>query len=161
MSIRLSLLATVSLFTLLLSLPAGGAEPADSVKIPDIGDFMQIGSAGSPQISEDGSLVFFTSSMPGVDQVFKILPSGWPYQMTVFEDGTDFYRASYSGAMVVVGASVGGSEQSDLYLLDSASGVLTTLKAGEGIRHGSPLWGPDEKHVYFSSNEANGRDFFI
>ncbi len=161
MSIRLPLLLTVTLFALLLSQSAGGAEPADSVKIPDIGDFMQIGSAGSPQTSEDGSLVFFTSSVPGVDQVFKILPSGWPYQMTVFEDGIDFYRASYSGAAVVVGASVGGSEQSDLYLVDSASGVLTTLKAGEGIRHGAPLWSPDEKYVYFSSNEANGRDFFI
>ena len=161
MSIRLSLVATVTLCTLLFSQPAGGAEPADSVKIPDIADFMQIGSAGHPQISEDASQVFFSSSMPGVNQVFKILPSGWPYQMTVFEDGIDFYRASYSGAMVVVGTSIGGSEQSDLYILDSASGVLATLKAGDGIRHGAPLWSPDEEYVYFSSNEANGRDFFI
>jgi dipeptidyl aminopeptidase/acylaminoacyl peptidase len=81
--------------------------------------------------------------------------------MTVFEDGIDFYRASYSGAGIVVGASVGGSEQADLYLLNSASGVLNTLKVGEGIRHGAPLWSPDERYVYFSSNEANKRDFFI
>jgi dipeptidyl aminopeptidase/acylaminoacyl peptidase len=129
--------------------------------MPDIEDFMQIGYASSPQISADGSQVFFSSSMPGVGQVFRMLPSGWPYQMTVFEDGIDFYKASYSGRMIVVGASVGGSEQADLYLLDTASGVQVTLRALEDIRHGYPLWSPDERYVYFSSNEANRRDFFI
>ena len=161
MSIRLSLFVVATICTLLVSSPAGAREPADSTAIPDIEDFMQIGSAGSPRISEDGDVVFFSSSMPGVDQVFKILPSGWPYQMTVFEDGIDFYRPSYSGSKVVVGASIGGSEQSDMYLLDSQSGVLTTLKADEGVRHLAPLWSPDERYLYFSSNEMNGRDFFI
>jgi dipeptidyl aminopeptidase/acylaminoacyl peptidase len=161
MSIRLSLLMTVSLCTLAISACAGPVGTPDSIGIPDIAVFMQIGSAGSPQVSEDGSLVFFSCSMPGVDQVFKILPSGWPYQMTVFEDGIDFYRVSYSGSLVVVGASVGGSEQSDMYLLNASSGVQTTLKTAEGVRHGGPLWSPDERYVYFGSNEANGRDFFI
>jgi dipeptidyl aminopeptidase/acylaminoacyl peptidase len=161
MSGRSVQLLVTALCFLTISPPAWCTEPADSVAVPDIEDFMQIGSAGSPQISADGSLIFFSSSMPGVDQVFKMLPAGWPYQLTVFKDGIDFYRASYSGAWVVVGASAGGSEQSDLYLVNSSSGVLRTLKAGEGIRHGSPLWSRDERYLYFSSNEANGRDFFI
>lgn len=161
MSTRLSILALSILGALIFSGPANAAGIPDSVAVPDIETFMQIGYASSPQIADDGSRVFFSSSMPGVSQVFEILPSGWPYQMTVFEDGIDFYAASYSGAMVVVGASVGGSEQADMYLLECASGVQVTLKATEGVRHGSPLWSPDERHVYFSSNEANGRDFFV
>jgi dipeptidyl aminopeptidase/acylaminoacyl peptidase len=158
---RLSFPVLVAVCALMLSVSDGGTDPPDSVVIPDIEIFMQIGSSSSPQISEDGSRIFFSSSMPGVDQVFRILPSGWPYQMTVFEDGIDFYRISHSGDMIVVGASVGGSEQSDMYLLDTSSGVMTTLKGDEGVRHGAPLWSPDERYLYFSSNEANGRDFFI
>jgi dipeptidyl aminopeptidase/acylaminoacyl peptidase len=161
MSIRLSLPVAAIAGTLAFWGAVCAAAPPDSAAIPDIEAFMQIGSATSPQISEDGSRIFFSSSMPGVSQVFKIMPSGWPYQMTVFEDGIDFYQASPSGAKVVVGASMGGSEQADMYLLDLVSGVQITLKAAEGVRHGSPLWSPDEKYVYFSSNEANSRDFFI
>jgi dipeptidyl aminopeptidase/acylaminoacyl peptidase len=161
MSIRLSLVMIVIAVGLNLYGTAGAVSPPDSAGMPDIEDFMQIGYAKSPQISEDGSQVFFSSSMPGVGQVFRMLPSGWPYQMTVFEDGIDFYRASCSGEMLVVGASVGGSEQADLYLLNTPSGVQATLQAREDIRHGNPLWSPDERYVYFSSNEANRRDFFI
>ena len=161
MSMRLLITLPVVVGVLALSGTLAAAAPPDSLVVPDIGAFMQIGYASSPQISEDGSQVFFSSSMPGVSQVFRILPSGWPYQMTVFEDGIDFYAAAYSGDMVVAGASVGGSEQADLYLLDTASGIQVTLKAAQGVRHGSPLWSPDEKYVYFSSNEANGRDFYI
>jgi dipeptidyl aminopeptidase/acylaminoacyl peptidase len=161
MSTRLFAVIFVIVASAASSGAAGAAGLPDSSAVPDIGVFMQIGAAGSPQISEDGSAVFFRSSLPGVSQVFRVMPSGWPYQMTVFEHGIDFYRASYSGKLMVAGASRGGSEQSDLYLLDSASGIQRTLKAAKGVRHGSPLWSPDERYLYFSSNEANGRDFFI
>jgi dipeptidyl aminopeptidase/acylaminoacyl peptidase len=161
MSKRFLNLAAAFAWALVLPCPADGASPSDSVRIPSIEDFMQIGSVSSPQISEDGLAVFFSSSMSGVSQVHKILSSGWPYQMTVFEDGIDYYRISPSGGWVVVGASVGGSEQSDMYLIHSASGRLATLKAGDDVRHDTPLWSPEERYVYFSSNEANGRDFDI
>jgi dipeptidyl aminopeptidase/acylaminoacyl peptidase len=148
---------------LVLSVSNAGASPAagDSVVVPDIETFMQIGAASEPAISEDGSRIFFNTFMSGVDQVYEILPSGWPYQLTVFEDGIDFYKPSYSGNLMVVGASRGGSEQSDLYLLDTGSGSIVTLKAAEGVRHGEPVWSPDEKYVYFRSNQENGTDFFI
>ncbi len=129
--------------------------------IPPIETFMQIGSCTNPQVSEDGNSIFFTTFMSGVDQVYRLLPSGWPYQLTVFKDGIDFYRISPSGRWIVVGASVGGSEQSNLYLIDSETGSLFTLKQGKDVQHGSPLWSRCEKYVYFRSNEENGRDFYI
>jgi dipeptidyl aminopeptidase/acylaminoacyl peptidase len=129
--------------------------------IPDIETFMKIGGASDAQISEDGKIVFFTSWMSGVDQVYRILPSGWPYQLTVFDDGVDFYRVSYSGKWIVVGASVGGSEQADLYLLNAETGTMRTLKAADEVRHGAPVWSPDERHVYFSANEPDPTYFFI
>ncbi len=161
MSTRVCLVSIpVMVLTSVLPLVAGTA-PGDSVFVPDIETFMQIGAAANPAISADGSRVFFDAFMSGVDQVYEILPSGWPYQLTVFPDGIDFYTPSYSGDRVVVGASVGGSEQSDLYLLDTGTGAIVTLKAADGVRHGSPVWSPDEKYVYFRSNQENGTDFFV
>jgi len=165
MSIRLC--AALLLYCFLCSLAAlspasaSGPDGADSLDVPTIETFMKIGGASGPQISEDGSVVFFESWMSGVTQVYKRLPSGWPYQLTVFDDGIDFYRISYSGNWMVVGASVGGSEQSDLYLIDTESGVMTTLKANDDVRHGSVVWSPDEKYVYFSANEPDPMYFMI
>jgi dipeptidyl aminopeptidase/acylaminoacyl peptidase len=133
----------------------------DSLEVPSIETFMQIGSATSPQISRDGGEVFFSTGMSGIDQVYRLLPSGWPYQMTVFEDGIDYYRISPSGEMAVVGASIGGSEQSDLYLVENVTGRVTTLKRDNDVRHGSPCWSPDEAVVYFTSNEDNPRYFYV
>lgn len=161
MSIRVCF-AALSIVLLLSVLPAvADPVPGDSLNIPDIETFMQIGAASDPAISSDGSRVFFNTFMSGVDQVYEILPSGWPYQLTVFVDGIDFYVPSYSGDYMIVGASIGGSEQSDFYLLDANTGSVSTFKAAEGVRHGSPVWSPDEKYVYFRSNQENGTDFFI
>jgi dipeptidyl aminopeptidase/acylaminoacyl peptidase len=161
MSSRFCLPAAFSFCVIILCASAFGRVPPDSVVVPPIETFMQIGSATSPQITQDGDMVFFRTSMSGVDQVYKFLPSGWPYQLTVFEDGIDFYKASRSGEGIVIGASAGGSEQSDLYLLDPETGVISTLKAAEDIRHAAPVWSPDGDHLYFSSNEDNPRFFFI
>ena len=156
MSIRVCLVM-MSVITVLSICPVcADPAPSDSLIVPDIGTFMQIGAASEPTVSADGSRVFFNSFMSGVDQVYEILPSGWPYQLTVFEDGIDFYQPSYSGERIVVGASIGGSEQSDFYLLNTDTGSIRTLKAAEGVRHGAPLWSPDEKHIYFRSNQENG-----
>jgi dipeptidyl aminopeptidase/acylaminoacyl peptidase len=145
---------------LVSSIGFGQSEP-EPVPTPSIETFMQIGSASTGQITHDGSMIFFETSISGVDQVYRLLPSGWPYQMTVLVDGIDFYRISPSGALIVVGASVGGSEQADLFLMNTETGTFSTLKQDERVRHGSPVWDPGEKYVYFSSNEENLRDFMI
>ena len=140
------------------SLAARGPDP---LAVPSIETFMQIGGAGSPQVSEDGSTVFFTTSMTGVDQVYELLRSGWPYQLTAFVDGSDFYRVSYTGSKVVVGSSTGGSEQSNLYFVDTDTDLVSPLRIRDKVQHGSPLWSPDERYVYFRSNEETAKDFYI
>ena len=170
--------APTGVLLLILLLAAGGAgqesgtpatpalatpvAPAGSVSAkPSIDDFIQIGSAGDPRISDDGTAVFFASPMAGVNEVYELLRSGWPYQLTVFPDGIDFYEISYTGRRIAVGASSGGSEQSSLYVIDTDTDIITPVKLAEGVQHGSPVWGPDERHLYFRSNEETSRDFYI
>ena len=139
----------------------GYAASAPQPWIPSLEAFIQIGSASSPQISEDGSTIFFTSSISGVDQVYELQRSGWPYQLTSFVDGVGFYLASYTGRTVVIGATTGGNEQFSLYLVDTDTDIVTPLKLAEGVQHGSPVWSPDERYVYFRSNEESPKDFYI
>ncbi len=129
--------------------------------IPDIATFLQIGYNTPLGCSWDGQKVFFETHMTGAPQVFRLTDDGWPYQLTTFEDGADFFRLSNNAQMGIVGASVGGSEQSQLYLLDTETGRTVQLTEYDDIRFGGVEWAPDDKSIFYYSNEENKRDFFI
>ncbi len=127
--------------------------------VPDIETFMQIGWAGDPDISPDGQRVFFTTGFSGVAQLYRMTDGGWPYQLTMFPDGIDWYALSHSGDLAIIGASVGGSEQSQLHLLDTYTGRIKQLTHQDTVQFGSVVWSRDDKTVYFRSNMENLRDF--
>ncbi|MBD3402112.1 prolyl oligopeptidase family serine peptidase [candidate division GN15 bacterium] len=129
--------------------------------VPDIATFMQIGACMPAGYSWDGEKVFFGSSMSGAPQYYRLNEEGWPYQLTAFEDGTDFMVLSYGADMAIVGASVGGSEQSQLYLMDTKSGRVVPLTNYEDVQFGSVTWAKDDRSIYYRSNEENKRDFFL
>ncbi len=129
--------------------------------IPDIGTFLQIGRNTPAGYSWDGKDVYFTSGMSGASQVYRLTEERWPYQLTTFEDGIDFFRLSHNGQMAIVGASVGGSEQSQLYLMNPETGRVIQLTHFDDVQMGSVVWAKDDKSVFYRSNEANGRDFFL
>ena len=129
--------------------------------IPDIATFMQIGGNSPAGYSWDGKDVFFRSSMSGASQIYRITENNWPYQLTTFEDGIDFFVNSNYSNIAVIGASTGGSEQSQLYLMNTQSGQIAPLTDAANIQYGSVSFSPDDAFVYFRSNEENGRDFFI
>lgn len=139
---------------------AFAAEPGRAAG-PDIETYMQIGLAVQPATSADGRVVLFTTGMSGVNQLYRLTEQGWPYQLTVFPDGIDWYELSPDGRGAVVGSARGGDEQTQLYLVDAATGALTALTASPEVQYGSPAWSPDGKRLYFRSNEVNGRDFHL
>ena len=152
--------ASMVLGVLTLGAQAWGQKP-DSVYIPDIEIFMQIGANAGPQVSRDGTVRCFTSSMSGVTQLYRMDPSGWPTQLTLFPDGIDFYALSYDGRSAVAGSAVGGSEQTNLYLIDIRTGRFQTLTEMRGKQIADPMWSDDDRRIYYRSNEVNGRDFHV
>ncbi|MBU8933049.1 MAG: S9 family peptidase [candidate division Zixibacteria bacterium] len=170
MSRLFTILTTIMLVAILISCTARTPEetpaPVQSLLnegqyIPDIATFLQIGGCSPAGLSWDGRDVYFRASMSGASQVYRITDDGWPYQLTTFEDGIDFFVLGYSNTMAIIGASTGGSEQSQLFLMDTQTGRVLQLTHAEDIQFGSVTWGKDDKHIYFRSNEENGRDFFI
>jgi dipeptidyl aminopeptidase/acylaminoacyl peptidase len=132
-----------------------------STYVPDISTYLQIGENFPVGVSHDGSEVFFVSDLSGADQVFRLTSEGWPYQLTTFENGIDFFSLSNNAQMAIVGASIGGSEQSQLYLMDSKTGRLLKLTHNKNVKHETVIWAPDDRAIYYTSNEENGRDGFI
>jgi dipeptidyl aminopeptidase/acylaminoacyl peptidase len=154
-----SCLLTVLIMAVTMATSAPGSSSPDSV--PSIESFMKIGLASRPQISDDGSRIFFTYDCSGESQLYRLMDSGWPYQMTVFDDAVEFFRISPSGDRIVVGTSIGGSEQSDLYLVETSTGRISTLLYDPDIRYRAVIWGPEGRYIYYHSNQENGRDFMI
>ncbi len=129
--------------------------------VPDIATFLQIGGATPIGCSWDARQVFFTSSMSGANQAYRLMEHGWPYQLTTFEDGVDFCVLSYGSDMAIVGASTGGSEQSQLFLMDTRTGQIRQLTSQPKVQFGSTIWAKDDLSIYYRSNQENMRDFFI
>ena len=160
-----------SLFLILLigcSITAAATpQPADQTLlnkgryIPDIATFLQIGGNSIAGYSWDGKKVFFISTMSGAPQVYRINDEGWPYQLSAFADGIDFFVLAHTADLGIVGASIGGSEQSQLYLMDATTGRVVRLTNFDKVQMGSVAWSPDDTKIYYRSNEENKTDFFI
>jgi dipeptidyl aminopeptidase/acylaminoacyl peptidase len=152
------IIASVILFILFFSLPLYAQ---DTLYIPDIETFMQIGYADSPRLTKDGEILFFETGFTGVDQLYSLDSSGWPYQLTFLPDGINFYSLSPDGKKAIVGASRGGDEQAQFFLLDTRTGQITQLTNRPEVRHGGPTWSPDNQKIYFFSNQTNLKEFHI
>jgi dipeptidyl aminopeptidase/acylaminoacyl peptidase len=147
---------------------SSGWNPFAQATAPDISAFLQIGYAVPCGCDWQGASVYFGSSMSGVPQVYRLDESGWPYQLTTFEDGVDtytgrlaYFELSWGGDMAIVGASTGGSELSQLYLMDTRTGRMKQLTFKPEARYQSTTWTKDDRSIIYNSSEENGRDFNI
>ncbi len=129
--------------------------------VPDIATFLNIGACSPVAVSWDGKDVYFMSSMSGASQVYRLAGENWPYQLTTFEDGLDFFSLNWGGNLAVIGASVGGDENAQLYLMDPQTGRLSQMTFNPKVQYGGIAWSRDDKLLYYHSNEENGTDFFI
>jgi len=145
-----------------LSTAGRGEDLIPSSRIPDIETFMQIGYAGAPQMPREGGRLYFTSNSSGVSQIYRLdLTDRWPYQLTVFPEGVDFYSLSPTGDYLVAGVSRGGDENAQLWLIDARTGKADPLTASPEVRYGRAAWTNDGRSVIYRSNEANGKDFYL
>jgi dipeptidyl aminopeptidase/acylaminoacyl peptidase len=107
-----------------------------------------------------GSGLYVLTRLANVPQLHRVdLPLGMRRQLTFGSEGIDAFVASPNaqrGAGILV-ADVGGSEDSQLYLLD-AHGEQHLISDGKS-RNESPVWTADGSRVAFSSTRRNGRDF--
>ena len=164
--IRLPLcLAVLSVLCVRAEPPAAAVTPPGAAvkvpaQIPDIETFMQIGSASSPYLTEDGRL-YFTTSMTGTSQLYRLTGEGWPYQLTFFPNGIGYTSFSHDERTVAVTAVPGGTELYQVYLLDAMTGAARQITAEPDVRFHVPLFSLDDRKIYFGANLDSPADFHI
>lgn len=153
-------LISIIAFLLAAGLPAETLQYNIPRQRPDIGTFMKIGYAAGPSVSSTGE-IFFLSTMSNVNQLYKINEEGWPYQLTVFDDGIDAYAVSPDGSHAIVSSSPGGNEDYQLFLVDIKTGEVAQITFESKVRFGSVFWKGDNTGIYYRANLDNSRDFML
>src|SRR5262245_37501757 len=107
-----------------------------------------------------GKGLFVLTRLANVTQLHRVdMPLGMRRQLTFGSEGVDAFvaspDASRGGGILV--ADVGGSEDTQLYLLD-ARGEQRLITDGKSRNQG-PVWSSDGARVAFSSTRRNGRDY--
>ena len=141
--------------------PVHRASPPIPKDLPGIETFMQIGAATNPTLTHDGETLFFTSSMTGTSQLYRLTPEGWPYQLTFFPNGVSGYNLSNGERTIAVTAAVGGTERYQIFLLDAESGLTRQITSNSDARFSVPLFSPDDRRIYYSGNPDSPTDFYI
>lgn len=141
---------------------AFGADEGKGRK-PGIDPFIKMRWPGNAQLAPDETL-YFIYDPDGIRQLYKLVP-GQPQseavKLTNFADGIGGYSLSEDGRWIAITASVGGSEQSDLFLMDATTGAMQTLFESPDVVYGGVVWRRDSQAFAFRANDANGTDFHV
>jgi len=151
----------------ILSLPAlsvliGGATSALADPVP-IDPYIKMRWPGRADLAPDGTL-YFVYDPDGIFQLYKVAPGGSQkdaVKLTTFPDGIGGYNLSDDGKWIAITAATGGSEQNDLYLMDTATGKVDPLFVDPKKVYESPLWRRDSKAFAYRANDVSSSDFYI
>ena len=128
-----------------------------------IGQFIKMRWPGNADLAANGDL-YFVHNPDGIYQLYKMPKDGnqsAATKLTDFADGIGGYELSHDGKWIAITASVGGSEQADLFLMNAESGELKALFQDPNVVFGSPLWRRDSKAFAFRANDDSASDFHI
>lgn len=142
-------------------------------KLADVGDsksgetgiakFVKMRWPGSVDLAPDGS-VYFIHNPDGIYQLYKVAPGkaqGDAVRLTDFPDGIGGYSLSDDGKWIAITAAGGGSEQSDLFLMDAATNKLEPLFQDPKVVFGGAVWRRDSKAFAFRANDESSADFYV
>ena len=108
--------------------------------------------------------MYFVHNPDGIRQLYKVPPGATQAnatKVTKFEDGIGGYSLSHDGKWLAVTASVGGSEQADLFLFLTITGKYRELFRDPNVVYGSPVWSRDSKQLAYRANDESPSDFHV
>lgn len=168
---------TLSLLGIVLALPAcASSAPAPARRAnasapagvrgtdTDVARYYNVRAPASATLAPDGDL--YVRDWPdGVFQLYRRdagAPLDAPMQrLTGFPDGLAGYSLSPDGRWIVLSAAIGGSEQTDLYLLNTATDDIEPLYVDPADVAGFGRWLADSSGFLFTANDTSPADFHV
>ncbi|MFU8803348.1 MAG: S9 family peptidase [Bradymonadaceae bacterium] len=120
---------------------------------------MNIRSATNGSLRRDGGRMAFLTDMTGTHQLWTVdEATGWPDQLTFFEDRLMFASYGPHGSGIAFGIDAGGNEDQLIFLNDDEGGLPERLSPTDA-KHMWGGWSHDGRSMAWSHNGRNGRDF--
>ncbi|MFQ5549207.1 MAG: S9 family peptidase, partial [Woeseia sp.] len=106
--------------------------------------------------TEGGAGVYITTRFADVSQIHRVdRPGGARHQITFDTEPIGELKRQPGGGDVIFTRDAGGSEFSQIYLLDPADGSATLLTDGDS-RNGATVWDRQGERIAFQSTRRNG-----
>ncbi len=151
---------------LVSTLLSANACPVAATPPPDesgIAQFIKIRWPRAVQLAPDQTM-YYVYDPDGIRQLYKVPYGKTPkdaIKVTDFEDGIGGYALSENGRWLAMTASQGGSEQADLFLMNTANMLLKPIFKDPEVVYGSVVWRRDSQALAFRANDDSPSDFHV
>ncbi len=134
-----------------------------------IQQFLKIRTPGAPVILPDGSLLW-RDWPDGVNQLYRVTAgANASYEpanttrakLTDYADGLSAFSVSPDGRRVVLMHARGGNENTQLTLLDLASGEKSPILSNPKVQASVNVWRQDGSGFIYSANDESPNDFYL
>mgnify|MGYP001548234147 FL=1 len=130
--------------------------PIPASIVDDLVRYQNVRSANFEGWKEDGSGVFIRTRFADVDQLHRVdTPGGARRQLTYFGEPVGSVASQPKGDKILFTRDAGGSEFSQIFVLDPATGGATMLTDGES-RNGAVTWDREGRRIAYQSTARNG-----
>jgi dipeptidyl aminopeptidase/acylaminoacyl peptidase len=128
--------------------------PADIVQ--SLNRYQNVRSASFEAWSGDGESLFIDTRFGDVGQLHRVdMPMGARHQVTFYKEPVGAVARQPGGSKLVFTRDAGGSEFSQIFLLDPDGGDAQLLTDGES-RNGAMLWDREGRRLAYQSTRRNG-----
>ncbi|MEM9065587.1 MAG: prolyl oligopeptidase family serine peptidase [Planctomycetota bacterium] len=129
-----------------------------------IAKLLNVRAPSAPQFAPDGT-AYLRDWPDGVFQLFRRGPDA-PIdepgeQITDLEDGISSFWVSPTGQDVLFTASIGGSEQNDIYRYNAESGEIATLYSDPGVVFTPQVWLSTGEGFIYTANDQDPTSFHV
>ena len=122
----------------------------------DLSKFQNVRSAGFRGFNHDNG-IFITTRFGNVSQLHSVeSPGATRQQITFFQEPLGSISTNPNNSSIAFTMDKGGTENAQIYLLDTDNGESKLLTDGSS-RNGGPLWSNGGDMIAFQSTRRNGR----
>jgi len=124
--------------------------------VDELNRYQNVRAAAFRDWTADSGGIFVTTRFADTNQLHRVdMPGGARHQLTFFREPVGGISRQPKGSRLVFTRDEGGSEFSQVYLLDPATGSARMLTDGQS-RNGSVTWDRDGRRIAWTSTRRNG-----
>lgn len=124
--------------------------------INDLNQFQNVRSASFRDWTENGRGVYISTRFADVNQVHRVdMPGGARQQITFYKEPVGGVSRQPGGRNLIFTRDTGGSEFTQIFMLDPADGSTKLLTDGES-RNGATVWDRQGRRFAYQSTRRNG-----